>query len=153
MTDNGAGAALEADRATGVRRRSSTGLSLLLSQQFILLVVLILMVVVFTAINPRFFSVGVFGNILVTWAPIALIAVGQTFVVVSGGIDLSVGSTITISGVVAAFAMQYLTGTGIPDALSLLVGVITAAAVGLVVGVVNAVLINQAKLVDRKSVV
>lgn len=147
MTDSEPSAVLAADRAPGARRRSSTGVSLLLSQQFILLVVLILMVVVFTAINPRFFSVGVFGNILVTWAPIALIAVGQTFVIVSGGIDLSVGSTITISGVVAAFAMQSLTRAGIPDALSLLVGVVTAAAVGLVVGIVNAVLINQAKLV------
>jgi len=117
------------------------------SQQFVLLVVLVLMVVMFTSINSKFFSVGVFGNILVNWAPIALIAVGQTFVVVSGGIDLSVGSTMTLSGVVAAFVMQTATGGGTPDALSLLVGVVTAAGVGLVVGLVNALLINQARLV------
>lgn len=149
MNDNGA--------TTGTPTRLRTGplaagrargiLRVLASQQFALLVVLVLMVVMFTSINSKFFSVGVFGNILVNWAPIALIAVGQTFVVVSGGIDLSVGSTMTLSGVVAAFAMQTATGGGTPDALSLLTGVVTAAGVGLVVGLVNAVLINQARLV------
>lgn len=117
------------------------------SQQFVLLVVLVLMVVAFSSINPRFFSVGVFGNILVNWTPIVLIAVGQTFVIVSGGIDLSVGSTMTISGVVAAFAMRAATGGGTPDGLSLVIGVLVAAGVGLVVGLVNALLITTARLV------
>lgn len=149
MTDNGATSATPTRPRTG---RIASGLArgifrVLGSQQFVLLVVLVLMVVMFTSINSKFFSVGVFGNILVNWAPIALIAVGQTFVVVSGGIDLSVGSTMTLSGVVAAFVMQTATGGGTPDALSLLVGVVTAAGVGLVVGLVNALLINQARLV------
>lgn len=127
-----------------MRRRAGR---ILLDQQAVLVYVLIAMVLVFSAINSAFFSIGVFGNILVDWAPIALIAVGETFVVISAGIDLSVGSTITISGVVAAFAMAGLTGAGWPDAASLTVGVIVALAVGLVVGLVNAVLINVAGLV------
>ncbi len=149
MTDNGANTA----PPTGRQKAGSSGGSgnalrrVLGSQQFVLLVVLVVMVVVFTSINSKFFSVGVFGNILVNWAPIALIAVRQTFVIVSGGIDLSVGSTMTISGVVAAYAMQAATGGGVPDGLSLFIGVVTAAAVGLLVGLVNALLINQARLV------
>jgi len=117
------------------------------NQQVILVVVLAVMVAVFSVINPKFFSVGVFGNILVDWAPIALIAIGQTFVVISGGIDLSVGSTITISGVVAAFAMQAITGAGVSDPVSILMGAVVAILTGVVVGLVNAVLINQARLV------
>ncbi|GAB3600504.1 ABC transporter permease [Microbacterium tumbae] len=113
------------------------------NQAFILAV----MVAFFSIVNPRFFSIGVFGNILVDWAPIALIAVGQLFVIVSGGIDLSVGSTLTISGVVAAFAMQGAVGGGIADPFAILIGVSVAVATGAVVGLVNAALINLAGLV------
>ncbi len=129
--------------------RSRRGIAgrILLDQQSILVYVLAALVLVFTVINPVFFSVGVFGNILVDWAPIALIAVGETFVVITGGIDLSVGSTITISGVIAAFAMAGLTGAGWPDPVSLAVGILVSLGVGVLVGLVNAVLINVAKLV------
>jgi ribose transport system permease protein len=117
------------------------------NQQFILVVVLVLLVVVFTVINPVFFSVSAAGNILVQWAPIVMIAAGETFVIVTGGIDLSVGSTLTISSVVAAFAMAGLTGSGWADGPTLVVGAIVSLAIGGVVGAVNAILINVAKLV------
>lgn len=149
MIDNGARTATPADERKARSSRGSRNvlIRVLGSQQFILLLVLVVMVVGFTSINSKFFSVGVFGNILVNWAPIALIAVGQTFVIISGGIDLSVGSTMTISGVVAAYAMQAATGGGVPDGLSILIGVVVAVAVGLLVGLVNALLINQARIV------
>lgn len=117
------------------------------SQTFILLVVMAVMVALFSSMNIKFLSMGVFGNILVDWTPVALIAVGQTFVIVSGGIDLSVGSTLTVSGVVAAFAMQAATGSGISDPASIFIGIVVAALVGLGIGLINALLINQAGLV------
>jgi ribose transport system permease protein len=117
------------------------------NQVTLLVVALIVMIVVFTILNPIFFSAGVAGNILVQWAPIMMIVIGETFVIVSGGIDLSVGSTLTVSSVVAAFAMAALTGAGWPDWASLLVGTLVAIGIGAVVGTVNALLINFAKLV------
>jgi ribose transport system permease protein len=128
------------------RRQGRIG-KLLTNQQFILVVVLILLVIVFTVINPIFFSVSAAGNILVQWAPIVMIAMGETFVIVTGGIDLSVGSTLTISSVVGAFAMQGLTGAHWADGPVLLVGAIVALGIGALVGAINAVLINVAKLV------
>jgi ribose transport system permease protein len=116
-------------------------------QQFILVLVLVLLVVIFTIINPVFFSVGAASNILVQWAPIVLIAVGETFVIITGGIDLSVGSTLTVSSVVAAFAMQGLTTAGWSEAPTLLVGALLCLAIGALVGSVNALLVNVAKLV------
>jgi ribose transport system permease protein len=116
------------------------------NQQFILTLVLLAMVLVFTLINPTFFSVAVFGNILVQWAPIALIAVGETFVIVTGGIDLSVGSTITLSSVVGAFAMEAMTSAHAPDVPTLLLGALVCLATGVAVGLVNALLINVARL-------
>ena len=120
---------------------------LLVNQQTVLFLVLVAMIVVFTVLDPIFFSVGVFGNILLDWGPIILIAVAQTFVVISGGIDLSVGATLGFSGVIAAYAMRALTGAGVGDALTITLGIVVAAATGSLVGYINALLINRAKLV------
>lgn len=117
------------------------------NQQTILLLVLIGMIIVFSVLNPVFFSTDVFGNILLDWGPIALIAVAEIFVVISGGIDLSVGATLGFAGVIAAFAMQAMTGAGLPDSLVILLGTLVAAGVGTGVGLINALLINRAHLV------
>jgi ribose transport system permease protein len=117
------------------------------NQQAILLLVLVGMVVLFSVLNPVFFTVDVAGNVLSDWAPVGLIAVAETYVVISGGIDLSVGATLGFAGVVAAYAMQAMTGSGMPDPLVIFLGTLVAAAVGLGVGIVNALLINVAKLV------
>jgi ribose transport system permease protein len=133
--------------AGGANRSGATLRRVLVNQQFLLIVVLVAMIAGFSALNENFLSIGTFGNILVQWAPLALLAIGETFVIVSGGIDLSVGSTVTISGVVSAFAMAGLTGAGVPDPVAITIGAVVAAAVGLTVGLVNAALINFAKLV------
>lgn len=117
------------------------------NQQVILLLVLVAMVVFFTSRNSIFFSSDVFANILLDWGPVVLIAVGETFVVVSGGIDLSVGSTIGFSGVIGAFAMRDLTTSGHGETFTLLVGTLVCLLVGAAVGLLNAILINKAKLV------
>lgn len=117
------------------------------NQQTILLLVLIGMIIIFSVVNPVFFSVGVFGNILLDWAPIVLIAVAETFVVISGGIDLSVGATLGFAGVIAAYVMQAMTTAHQPQGLTILVGIVVAALVGVGVGYINALLINRAHLV------
>jgi len=125
-----------------------TRLGALVSRQTLLLVaVYAAMVGVFTAINPTFFSSAVFANILQDWGPIVLMAVGQTFVIVSGGIDLSVGGTLGISGVVSALAMQRLTESGQASTITIIVGTLVAGGVGLAVGLLNGVLINRLRLV------
>lgn len=117
------------------------------NQQALLLVVLLLMVAFFTSRNHIFFSNAVFGNIISDWAPIVLIAIGETFVIISGGIDLSVGSTVAISGVVAAFAMRNLTTNGTSPTATLILGVVVSAGVGFLVGAINAFLITKTNVV------
>jgi ribose transport system permease protein len=117
------------------------------NQQFLLLLVWFGMVAFFTAFNGIFFSVAVFGNILLDWAPVVLMAVGQTFVIVSGGIDLSVGSTVALSGVTAAFFMQGWTTDGKDQWLTIVAGTLVAGAVGIAIGLVNGLLITKAKIV------
>jgi ribose transport system permease protein len=117
------------------------------NQQFLLLLVWFGMVAFFTAFNSIFFSVAVFGNILLDWAPVVLMAVGQTFVIVSGGIDLSVGSIVALSGVTAAFFMQGWTTDGKNQWVTIVAGTLVAGAVGIAIGLVNGLLITKAKIV------
>lgn len=63
---------------------------------------------------------------------VAIGAIGMTLIIISGGIDLSVGSTIALSGVVTATAIN----TGMPPILAVALGVLTGAVVGLVNGLV-----------------
>ncbi|WP_051341279.1 ABC transporter permease [Pseudonocardia spinosispora] len=116
------------------------------NQTTMLLLVFVAMIAFFSAINPRFFSTAAFGNILQDWAPIMLLAVGQTFVIISGGIDLSVGSTLGLSGIACALTMRALNGGGQSATVCILAGLVVGALVGLAVGAVNAFLVTKVRL-------
>lgn len=117
------------------------------NQQILLLTVWVAMVAFFTARNSVFFSTSVFGNILSDWSPVVLIAIGETFVIISGGIDLSVGSTVGVSGVVGAIAMEGMTNHNVGQNSTLIVGFLVTLGVGLIVGIINALMITKAKVV------
>jgi ribose transport system permease protein len=70
---------------------------------------------------------------------IGIMAIGQVMVIVTGGIDLSVGSVFAFAGVTSAFAMAKM-GLGVP--VGLLVGVVS----GLAFGLLNGVFITRLKL-------
>ncbi len=131
-------------RATAITKRL---LGLFANQQAILLLVLLILVGYFTFRNPIFFSTDVFANILLDWGPLVLIAVGETFVVISGGIDLSVGSNAGFAGIIAAFVMQNLTSRGQGEFVTLVVGLLVAMITGAGVGLINALLITRVGLV------
>ncbi|MDE2387039.1 MAG: ABC transporter permease [Actinomycetales bacterium] len=122
------------------------------NQVSILVGVLAVLTIVFTVLEPKFFSAATASNILTDWGSVVLIAVGQTFVVISGGIDLSVGAVIGLSGVVSAYFMVNVLGhssaTKPEDAyLPLLLGAVVSIAVGTAVGLLNALLINKTRIV------
>ncbi|MCW2699611.1 MAG: transporter permease [Blastococcus sp.] len=120
--------------------------AVLLRQDVILLAVFIAMVAFFTAMNPVFFSRFAFANILQDWAPIILLAIGETYVIITAGIDLSVGATLGLSGVSAALTIRSLHESGTGGSTALLIGIAVALLVGLAVGAVNGVLITRVGL-------
>jgi len=100
---------------------------------------------------PGFATVDNVGDVLRYTAVFVIMGVGMTFVIVSGGIDLSVGSVLAFSSVVAAWSMRSLMplvsslvgpSVGLCVGLSLVVGMATGAAWGLV----NGLLITRVKL-------
>ena len=122
------------------------------NQSTVLVGVMILLIIVFSSLEPKFLSIATANNILTDWGSVVLIAVGQTFVVISGGIDLSVGAVIGLSGVVSAWTMANVLGIdqsvkGSDSYGPLLIGGIVSVGVGLAVGLINAFLINKFKIV------
>ena len=105
------------------------------------------MITFFSLKQSIFFSSDVFANILSDWIPVVLIAIGETFVIITGGIDLSVGSTVGFSGVMAAFAMRNLISHNVSETSTILIGAVVAILVGLGIGLINALLVTRARIV------
>jgi rhamnose transport system permease protein len=102
-----------------------------------ILLVLGLVVAVTTAANPRFLSAQSIRDLLLNASIIAMLTVGQTLVVITRNVDLSVGSVL---GLAAFLTADLLAGRpGLPFVVALLAGVALGAACGVVNGAVTAV--------------
>ncbi|MFK8794274.1 ABC transporter permease subunit [Planococcus plakortidis] len=99
---------------------------------------LILIIAIITAINPSFLSMSNILNVLRQVSINALIAFGMTFVILTGGIDLSVGSILALTGAVTAGMMA----SGIDPILAMLLGLF----LGAVLGAINGVIIAKGKV-------
>jgi ribose transport system permease protein len=109
---------------------------------------LILLCIAGGLLNPDFATFDNLMNVLTRTAFIGIIAVGMTFVVVSGGIDLSVGSMAALIAGAMIVAMNALaTGAHPPGALAIvLLGVMLALVFGAVFGVVHGLLITHGRI-------
>jgi inositol transport system permease protein len=92
---------------------------------------LVLLIVFFAAENPRFVSMRNVSNILTEVSIYGIIAVGMTFVILTAGVDLAVGSLLAFAGMAGAYVMKAI-GADYP--LGWLVALSTATAVGALVG-------------------
>jgi ribose/xylose/arabinose/galactoside ABC-type transport system permease subunit len=86
---------------------------------------------------PGFFTAANAANILATLFPLFLVALGQTVVMIAGGIDLSATAVLGLASIVGALAMNAQTGWLAGSALAAPVGVIVMLAVGALVGMGN----------------
>ena len=75
------------------------------------LLVLIALIILFTALNPTFFSVRNFARIAIASAPALMVAVGVTFIIIMGSIDLSMEGAISLTAVSFAFVFAYFGGS------------------------------------------
>ena len=109
---------------------------------------LIVIIVVFSILSPYYLSVANFLTMASHVAIFGILAVGMLLVILNGGIDLSVGSTLGLAGVVAGFLMQGVTLTWLGVVLYPPVWVVAVLAcmLGAAVGLVNGVLIARFKV-------
>ncbi|WP_226038484.1 ABC transporter permease subunit [Aquibacillus saliphilus] len=99
---------------------------------------LLLIVTIITILNPSFLTIDNLLNVLRQVSINALIAFGMTFVILTGGIDLSVGSTLAFSGAVTATMMA----SGIDPLIAILSGLI----IGTLLGAFNGFIIAKGKV-------
>lgn len=85
-------------------------------------------------------------NILVAITPIVLLGLGQTFVIIGAGIDLSVGWVMSLASVVSALAIRGAYDAGVPLFPAVVAGFLAAVAAGCAVGFVNGVIIAKLKV-------
>jgi putative xylitol transport system permease protein len=101
-------------------------------------IALVILAIVFQALNPTFLSLGNLTSMLTSAAILIVLAIGQTFVVATAGIDLSIASAMTLAAVV--FGIVFDAG--------LLAAVVAAVAVGLLVGLINGLIISRGRITD-----
>lgn len=99
----------------------------------------ILIFIIFGLLSPRFFSLQNFESIAANASYIGILATGMTFVLLTGGVDLSVGSVMYISSSVTGLLVQ---NHGYPVWFAILIGVL----IGLLFGAVNAFFIVKMKV-------
>lgn len=110
-----------------------------MGREFGSVVALLFMVAIFSAINPIYLSAGNLVDIVDQGTINGLLAIGITFVIITGGIDLSVGSTMAI---VIVSVGKFLTDGGIHPAAAILLGVLT----GFLLGGMNGLMITKLSL-------
>jgi len=99
---------------------------------------LIILCIVFGVLNPNFFSEKNIGNLLRQIAPILIVGIGQSYVLITGNIDLSIGSVVGMSCMISATLMT--------KGVNPWIAVMIAVGCCLIVGVVNGLLIAKFQL-------
>ena len=99
---------------------------------------LIILCIVFSILSPSFYSERNVGNLLRQIAPILIIGIGQSYVLITGNIDLSIGSVVGMSCMISATLMT----KGVSPWIAVLITIIVCTGVG----IVNGALVAQCKL-------
>jgi len=108
-------------------------------QEFVLVGVIAVLWILLGIFTPAFLSPSSIQPLLVSVAPIALIGVGMTFIIITAGIDVSVGGAIMLCAVITA---KLLVTYDVP----LLVAVLLSIGIGIVLGVINGMLIAYGRV-------
>jgi ribose transport system permease protein len=103
------------------------------------IVALLALVAASSALSPRFLEPYNQRILLLQTAPLALLGLGESMIILMGSIDLSPGSTMALAGTISAMVFTRL---GYPLGVSILVGVL----VGLAVGLTNGLLVTKARI-------
>jgi ribose/xylose/arabinose/galactoside ABC-type transport system permease subunit len=107
--------------------------------EYVIVAAIVVETAAFAFVAPEFLSVANLVNIALSIAITGILAVGMTAVILTAGIDLSVGSVVALAGVASALAARALGGSAFAVAL----GVLAALAVGLVTGAFTGLMVAR----------
>src|SRR5438105_2797389 len=132
----------ELEEARTTPRASQSRLVRLVSRvrELGLLIVLLLIVAIVSVQVPRFLAVSNIEQILLSVAILAIVAVGETLVVLTRNVDLSVGSMVGFTAFMAADLFKQQPGT------NLVLAILLGCAVGLVLGAINGLIVTVGRV-------
>lgn len=125
------------DLETRAVRNRAAGIWSAANRYAVVLLLLIAIFCFFSVTQPDFFSRANIENLLTGSSILFVVSIGMTFVVLTGGIDLSVGSLLALSGIILS---ELFNDVGVPAPLAVLLTCLAAAVIG---GAVNGVLIGR----------
>ena len=107
-------------------------------QNFIIIIALAALVLIFAALNPNFLGRYNIVSMAQSLAPYAIMGLGVTFVIATGGIDLSIGTTCIASAVIAG--KLYMNGMPLIYTIPVMIGI------GALIGLINGLLVAKLKI-------
>ena len=107
---------------------------------------LVMMLILFSILGDNFLSVNNFNNIVLGISSLLLLASGETFVIISGGIDLSIGFTMGFVCVSTAIIMRDLNAAGYAPIISITAGSVVGLLLGLIPGLINGYLVAKLRV-------
>ena len=122
--------------ATAIPRARRRERVIPLLQARIATLVLLVVAAIAAGAFPHFLTVGNIGDVVTAASFLGIVAIGQAFIIIMGGFDLAVGSTVGLGTVLAAYAMPY--GTLAAFAVPVLAGAL--------IGLVDGLLIARARM-------
>jgi len=120
-------------RRTGMNEKSKRA-----SYEYRYVIILMVVMILLTVATPKFFSANNFLNILWAVSIVGIISMGATFVILVGKIDLSVGQTSALSGIVAAVLLK--------SGVTLFIVILAALLTGAIIGIINGVFVSHLKI-------
>ncbi len=109
-------------------------------QKYIIVLAIVAEVIVFSILSPQFPSIDNLVNVALSIAITGILAVGMTFVILTGGIDLSIGSVLAVAGIAAAICAKTFGEAGV------FVGVLAAVVVGTLCGFLSGITVARFKV-------
>ncbi len=109
------------------------------AQQSLAFGTLVVLLVFFSIASPNFFTFSNIASVLLSTAVIGILALGTTFVIITGGIDLSIGTGMALCSVMTG---MFITNWGLP----VWVGVIGGIATGVLMGLINGINVTVLRL-------
>src|SRR4051812_46376147 len=141
----------QADQAE-MRRQGANAFAWKLASRFAPLIFLLCMMVIFAVLEPRFLDPTNLFNVMRQISITGLIALGMTFVILTAGIDLSVGSILALSGIIAAAVAKGSSGNTLSLDAAEVTGhpwyaaMLTAIAIGVLCGLLQGIGITRLKV-------
>src|ERR1700761_1405138 len=140
-TDSGGGASPAAALGAWIR-----GMNVSVLREVALLPVLVLLIIVGAVVSPAFLTVSNFAGIGQQSSALGVVVVGESLILLIGGMDLSLESTYGLAPMVAAWLLVPVAAYGSGTDLNPYLGIVVLLAVGAVVGLINGLLIVKGRL-------